>query len=148
MKMARLTTILIMTITVSGCGGPSRNLSPSSLPISGTPGIDFVPNEFLARFKLDLVVNITQNDGGIYLTGFPDVDSLNVRYGCISIDEQFKVTRGNRRKWTYLGNNFKFKFRKIDDLGLVIQDYVNTGKFMHVYPNGIMHTFETRSSNK
>ena len=65
--------------------------------------IDYIPGEFIVKFKSDINIEFTRGSNGFICMGIPSIDILNEKYGVIKIDELFN-TRAN----PYLYNIFKF----------------------------------------
>ncbi len=60
------------------------------VPFEGTPdGTQYVPDQFVVKFKSTVVPRIPLAAKGNVVTGLPAIDALNQRYGIIAMEEEF-----------------------------------------------------------
>ena len=93
----------------------------------------------IVKFKPNYSVNYSINHNNIVLTGYSDIDSLNIKYKCSDIKKLFP--RENEKTNIYeelnLGGIYIFRFELNSNLDCLLNDYFLTSKFEYVEPDFI-----------
>jgi subtilisin family serine protease len=94
--------------------------------------IEFVPGEFIIKFKEESILDISKSINGFYTTGISSVDALNEKYHINSIETLFEFNKGH-----ILFNIFKFSLSKDSDIISIVQDYSLDPNVIYAEPNYI-----------
>ena len=94
---------------------------------------EYVPGEFIIKFKNDVNVSIL-NVGGTVLTGISSIDLLNKKYGIENIEPLFK-----NKCPASLSNIYKITFPSNVNIYSVIDDYSKNIDIEYIEPNYIYH---------
>jgi subtilisin family serine protease len=114
--------------------------------ISGnTEGIDeslmygeFVPGEFIVKFKAEVVVDMSASLGDRISTGIPSIDALNEKHRIASIERLFSFSKKQEEKNPYLYNIFKINVPMSSNVLVIVQEYLQNPHVMYAEPNYII----------
>jgi len=101
---------------------------------------DFVPGEFIVKFKAETIVDVTESLDGWICTGLPSIDILNEKHRVSSINKLFNSCKKTYDEKPDLYNIFKFNVPQDSDILSIVQEYLLDSHVMYAEPNYIYHT--------
>jgi len=97
--------------------------------------VEFIPGEFIVKFKSEINIDILKNSDGWTTTGIPSVDILNEKYHVKTVERLFKTCEK-----PYLYNIFKVSVSKDSNISSIVKDYSIDPHVIYAEPNYIMKT--------
>jgi len=104
----------------------------------------YVPDQVVVNFKVDLRETRTSRESGTVITGYPDLDELNKRFEVYSIFPEFPnvKARSLEPKIPDLSRYYILKFNGKNELKEVLKAYAENPWVEHVEPIGIHPIYE------
>jgi hypothetical protein len=91
---------------------------------TGAEEPNFAADRIIVKFNEATDPEISRNSRQIILFNLPEIDELNIRYGCVDAK---RLLQG--RKNPRLSKTFLLKFRGSLDIPALVREYYETGSF-------------------
>ena len=98
---------------------------------------EFVPGEFIVKFKAEAVVDVLEYSDNGMSTGLSSVDILNEKHHVTSVERLFISSKKQGDENTYLNNIFKFSVPQNSDILSIVQAYKLDPLVVFAEPNYI-----------
>ena len=122
---------------ISLSGDNDKGITPGNGISAADQPAAYAPDRLIVKFKAENTPDISKNEDGVSLTGYPDIDNLNIKYRCVDLRQLFK--RGNEIVDIYdslgMGNIYVLMFESPCDMDTMVDDYLRTGKFEYAEPD-------------
>jgi len=124
-------------------------VQPSQIHSSGSnsfvyPGgneyTDYVPGEFIVKFKSEVAVKISKSNNNIVSTGIPSIDALNEKYLVSSVERVFETYKNMGADEQGLHNILKCQVPVTTNIHTLISQYSMNPQVIYVEPNYIIHS--------
>jgi subtilisin family serine protease len=131
-----LQIIIVILFVISSCipsitGDINRT---TDFNTKNVDNINFVPGEFIVKFKAESVVDVSESPDGWYTTGILSVDVLNEKHHVSSIEKLFECHEDQ-----ILFNIFKFNVPNYSNINSIVQEYSMNPNVIYAIPNHISH---------
>jgi subtilisin family serine protease len=130
--------MLMIATAVPALGIVENNKKIVSAPPESNT--DFVPGEFIVKFKPDIAIEPLVSPEGIFTTGVASIDALNEKYHVFNGERVFGSFTHLMRDHHDLNNVFNFHAPENANIDAIIQDYSSDPHVSYVEPNYLMHS--------
>jgi len=128
-EITKLNNCFVEPVTISDC---NKNIISN-----------YVPGEFIVKFKTNAIVDIKKSFDGVTIIGMPSIDYLNEIHHVNSIEKLFNSNKKFEEKNPYKYNIFKFSVKQDSDILSIVKDYTKNQYVIYAEPNYIIHMYET-----
>jgi subtilisin family serine protease len=101
---------------------------------------DFVPGEFIIKFKPEITIESSISPEGYFTTGLASIDALNKRYHVFEGERVFNSFAHLARDNHELYNVFNFHIPEEANIRAIIQEYSSDSHVSYAEPNYFIHS--------